>query len=325
MTLTYATPDSQNGDPDASAIVADTATNSEIKNVKIKGIRPSTASGIAGINIRGLDTTAPKNLKITNCHFEKVFAGISSRYNASDISIQNNKFYDVVYGVWFNNNLNNPGNFPPGLLGPQYVDISHNNFELTYYQAISVEDPNGEFISSYISSNNNTFVNCGNGTGDHEDQVQQTPVISFDSLNNSSVNDYFSRFEGNNSILNAPTIMYPCVSGLANIQSTAPIAVNKIQSPVLQPILTVAKQTGANQTININYVATQSGISRRGVIKVVSDDISPVVSEEYTYNGMTDGGFTFAASITTASNALTISILNPQAETQLIYQFNQLY
>lgn len=330
MTLQY-TVDAQG--TQVGFIQADAVKDSEISEVYFKGVGTQPESGtMFGIHMRafgGQNATTTKNLKIKNCHFNNIYSGVNSSYDCSNIIIQNNRFEQLVYGIAFGDKdiSESLTGANPKAIGPQYVLVEGNVFDGTYKQAISVSkfDENNPSIVSFVSSTNNYYINCGNELSQSMDFSQKHGAVSFATGGNTSVNDFFSRAVDNNDPMNTSAKLYPTVTGLVYSQSTGAQGAGLIQSPVAQPILTVAKNTDFIQTITLQYVAQQIGVTRRGQVKIVCDDVWPVVTEEYSYQGVNDGGLVFSASLTTATNALTVSITSPSAATDMAFQYQQLY
>jgi hypothetical protein len=327
MTVQYATGFQQIGDQ--GMIQADAVLDSEISKVKFYGVVDKTPlhDVVKGINIRsigGLNGTTTDNLKITDCEFENLYVGINGDYDASNIKILNNKFTYMGSGVAFGANLTGS---TPQAVGPQHVLIKNNTFSHTYFQAITVTkfDDNDSTTQSFVASVNNTFDDCGNNLSLSLDFDQHHGVISFATGGNTSVNDTFSRTIANNTVVNGPTILYPTVTGLTYVQNEGANGANIPQGPIAQPILTVAKNTDLYQVLNISYLASQPGVTRRGNLKIICNDTWPLVTEEYSYQGTSDGSLTFSASLTTATNALTVSITSPAASTLVAFNYNQLY
>lgn len=314
-------------------IQADAVKDSEITEISFKGVGTQPESGtMFGVHMRafgGQNATTTKNLKISNCQFNNIYSGITSSYDCSDIVIQNNRFEQVIYGIAFGDadiseKLTGAN---PKAIGPQYVLIEGNVFKGTYKQAISVSkfDELDTTVASYINSTNNYFIDCGNELSSSHDFDQKHGAVSFATVGNNSVNDFFSRAIDNNNPANTSAKLYPTITGLVYTQSNGAQGVGLIQSPAAQPILTVAKNTDFIQTITLQYIAEQVGVTRRGQVKIVCDDVWPVITEEYSYQGVTDGSLVFSASLTTATNALTVSITSPSAATQMAFQYQQLY
>lgn len=310
-------------------IEADAVLDSEISNVKFYGVVDKTPlhDVVKGINIRsvgGINGTTTDNLKITDCEFENLYVGINGDYDASNIKILNNKFTYMGSGVALGANLTGS---TPQSVGPQHVLIKNNIFSHTHFQAITVTkfDENDLTVQSFVSSVDNTFNDCGNNLSLDLDFDQHHGVISYATGGNTSVNDIFSRSIANNVVVDGPTTLYPTVTGLTYIQNAGAQGVNVPQGPIAQSLLTVAKNTDLYQVLNISYLASQPGVTRRGQVKIICDDTWPLVTEEYSYQGASDGGITFSASLTTATNALTVSITSPSASTLVAFNYNQLY
>lgn len=312
-------------------IEADCVIDGSIKNIKFKGANNTPINdSVVGVEIRGLGATTTKNLKIENCIFENLSSGVASNYDSTDIHICNNEFRGMTVAVNFAYNLTSQA-LPyttPTSIGPQHVLIEGNRFENVYAQAIFV-GTNTNNVPTFINSTNNEFLNCGNKLTTEASQWYE--VLGYYTPGNTSSNDYFFRFDENNTTTNTATIIYPTIISTQNspvfLEGRTARAVTIVPDTVnYQPVLTVAK-TQSDQLVKLSYVATQSstGVTRRGDLSVVTNSTTPVITDAFSYNGPTDGGIVFTATVSTSSNALTISALIPTTQTFLEFEYNQLY
>jgi hypothetical protein len=309
-------------------IEVDCALDSEIKNLKFLGAtNDPTNDTVKAVEIRGQGATTTKNLNIKDCIFDTMAYGVYSDYDVNYIKIQNNVFRNMGQGIAFGASLTGPSS-QVSTVGPQFVSIKGNRFENTYLQAVYVGIFNtATTVLSHVVSIENEYINCGNHTKPQvgsNDNFPFTEVITFQTQGNASIDDYFARDENNTS--GQPTTYLPSVLGYTSVHTRGPKIVNLIQRVAAQTVLVLAK-TNTDQAIKISYVATQpfTNTTRRGELKITCNSITPILTDEYTYYGTSDGGLVFNASLTTSTNAITISALNPNAPTTLEYQYQQLY
>jgi len=325
MTIRYDNPLAEQGQQ--GLIEADCVLDAEIKNIKFKGANTTPINdSVVGVEIRGLGATTTKNLKIENCIFDNLSSGVASNYDSTDIYIRNNEFRNMTVAVNFAYNLTSQAApySTPTSIGPQHVLIQGNRFENVYAQAIFV-GTNTNNVATYINSANNEFLNCGNKLTTEASQWYE--VLGYYTPGNTSANDYFFRFEENNTTTNTATVMLPTVIGPTFLEGRTVKATTLVpDSVVYQPVLTVAK-TKSDQLVKMSYVATQvtTGVTRRGDLSVVTNSTTPVVTDAFSYTGPSDGGILFTATVSTSSNAFTISALVPATTTFLEFEYNQLY
>jgi hypothetical protein len=210
-------------------------------------------------------------------------------------------------------------------VGPQHVLIQSNRFEHIYQQAVFV-GTNSTNVSTFINSVNNEFFDCGNRLTTEAQQSYE--VLGFYTPGNSSLNDYFFRFDENNTTTNTATTLLPAINGTSVYLPSKTVQAYTLQPALVtyQPLLTVAK-TKTDQVIKLSYVASQSatGVTRRGDLSVVCNTTNPVLTDAYTYIGPDDGQISFTATVSTVSNALSISALVPFSTTLLEFTYSQLY
>jgi hypothetical protein len=308
-------------------IEADCVKDGVISNIKFQGVNTTPINdSVVGVEIRGLGATTTKNLKIEHCIFENLSSGVASNYDSNDIYIRNNEFRSMTVAVNFAYNLTSQAApySTPTSIGPQHVLIQGNRFENVYAQAIFV-GTNTNNVPTFINSANNEYLNCGNKLTTEASQSYE--VLGYYTPGNTSENDYFFRFDENNTLTNAATVIYPTVMGPASIAGRTASALTLVPDVgTYQHVLTVAK-TKTDQLVKLSYVATQSstGVTRRGDLSVVANSSLPIVTDSYSYSGPTDGGILFTATVSTVSNALSISALIPTTTTFLEFEYNQLY
>lgn len=124
--------------------------------------------------------------EFTHCEFTGFAYGIVSNWDINDNVFDACDFKTLGYGVAFGNGMTVDGNVANGTAyGPRSNVFAKCVFEDTQYQAILIDE------GQYNVSRENKFITCGNNGG--SDDMPYTPVISFSTLGNESVHDYFSR------------------------------------------------------------------------------------------------------------------------------------
>jgi len=232
----------------------DCADNSVIKNVEFVGhyntdLFSLTTSGYVAVNLRGkLADGSNENTVIDNCVFRGIHSGIKSDWDIKSTIISNSDFNTLVKGVNFNDPVE-------GFVGPRFVRIISNKFDLVREQAIYVGDNGSATTGSFITSQNNIFERVGYSSDWGDIGQTATSIISFLSKENSSINDHYGRARVHSEYLNTTTVYYkPLVEGRTSIDnfyvSTATVAPGTSTTALLRlPI------TGNSQHLNIKYSA----------------------------------------------------------------------
>jgi Pectate lyase superfamily protein len=287
-------------------VVLDSAADSELTNCKFVGI--STASSTyVGIDIQGVLTN---NLKITKSTFQNLAAPITGNYDSQRIYIEENKFNNLYQGIAFASNIVSGNHY-----GPRYVNITNNDFDNIYQSAIYA----GSNTSTYtvIQSSNNTFHR---NVGVLNDGTPSSPVIVFNSLGNSSVDDFFERFEFAQTATGLSQKQLPLVTGDAKID----LKYSKtIQLPASTnstgTLFNIPWTTGTN--VSINYVVDRLNSTRRGTLNVMGSITGVTVTDDFTYAGSIDESdrttaLTFSAKLVDTGisgtyNSLLVQYNNP--------------
>ena len=281
MTLQY---NSAPTDPTTPALVyLDNVLNARVEDVTFRTALASTetttyglVNGGGGIAIRGTgggfesgDANLCENININRCRFD-------SLYTAIDVS------GSVVRTVVTNNILNN---LDRGVklyeideqISPSNGIISNNRFSNIVKEAIWVNESSNRTM--HISENN-FFIQVGNGT-DLDDNIitstNTTPVITFNSEGNKTVNDYFHRrLIADTSDPSSNFYYAPLVDGLTIIDDSA-IFVREINTTTNSNggLTSIAKipLTGRDQMATVRYQLYNTFISRKGniIINIASD------------------------------------------------------
>lgn len=234
----------------------DCASNSIIQKVEFKGNHNYTSnvttSAYVALDIRGLASIGNESSVIKNCVFTNFFYGITSNTDIKTTVIRENEFTDLNRGIVFNEPIDSIA-----IAGPQYVKIEDNKFDYIERQAIYVGSNNSE-LGSYITSQNNVFGNVGNYVDvPNTTLTSGTSIITYESKNNASINDYFERFEfqnSSNAFGDGNLVFIPLVEGRVTFDN----------SFVIQSSVSVADTTvfrfpinQSTQHLNIKYSTTK--------------------------------------------------------------------
>jgi hypothetical protein len=196
-----------------------------------------------------------ENVRIENCTFEGLYNGVMSNYDITKPTIENSYFYNMNRGV----NFNSPKD-PAASVGPRFARIINNKFERIDNEGIFAGD-NDSTTGTYHLSQNNQFVDVGNG---YFGELSSTgsAVVNYLSSRNSSVNDYFSRFDAHQRTLVATTgtattyTYYPLVAGRTILEnsyvSTTTLAAAEVGAVSTTTVVRFPT-TGYPQNLSIKY------------------------------------------------------------------------
>ena len=323
MTLRYTSATRQGDGP---MIAVDCVKDLKLSEIKMLGVGlDPTDDTQQGILLRGEGALTTQDVQIENCQFENINIAIQSDFDVEDINIFNTEFKTLYRGIEFNTALTD---ITPKKYGPRRVKVKDSRFTDIHSEAVAIA-PNASNESTKFISEGNIYDNVGNELSNDSDQSQLHPVLGFGTPGNQSINDQFSRTVANNSGL--PGIAIPEIYGhgrlttnIANSQSLAVVSFN-------QPILTVSKIPGIDQTINIDYVAQQPSINntRAGKLQILAGNYTATVYDSYQYAGTNNliNNLEFFVSLNTATYYLEVSAYNPVGSviTNLTYSYNILF
>lgn len=307
----------------------DCGTDCQVKQCKFTGTYTSqlTATGYAGVEIRGQGAVTTENLLIEDSVFDSLFYGVASNYDVNDVVITSNKFNNLYTGVaWAEAPAT--GNH----VGPYRSKILHNVFTDVKREGIYVGANDRDNPTNHISSFN-SFSNVG-GTS--------TAIITFQSNGNTSIEDRFDRdltFKtANSTTFYTPSIVgnvfyQPEVAYLTAIRNTALSGASEV---------TRFPYGGVDQTISMKYsiISTATSYVRKGNLTINptgvlgggSTTATVTLADSYTLTpGTSDIDIEFSATIDLVYN--TVKILytalgtNPgsgQAIGQIKYQYSYL-
>lgn len=294
MTLQYREPPTDVTAP--SLLYLDNVLNARVEDVTFRTALASTETttfglvdGGGGITIRGTgggfesgDANLCENININRCRFD-------SLYTAIDVS------GSVVRTVVTNSILNN---LDRGVklyeldqqISPTNGIISNNRFSNIVKEAIWVSTSSNRTM--HISENN-FFIQVGNGT-DLDDNIvtstNTTPVITFNSEGNKTINDYFHRRLIADAASPSSNFYYaPLVDGLTIIDDTAIFLreINTTTNANSEGITAIAKipLTGRDQMATIRYQLYNTFISRKGnVIVNIAGDGFATLTDVYNFS-----------------------------------------
>jgi hypothetical protein len=270
MTLQHSTSSTVTGA--LSLIKMAASSNSIIRNIRFQGIRTNISSintSYSGVEILGYESLTSENVKIENCEFSDLYYGVKSNYDIIRPVITDSTFKDCRLGVAFNVPID-----AQALVGPRFARISNNWFENIEEQAIWIGENNRDSntlplsTSTNLVSMNNQFINVGNYKSVWgEASSTGTAVITFNTDNNSSVNDYFSRRDFH---VNRPSSTYTynrLIAGPSVIDDSYN-AIKTVQPGLSECVLKVPL-TIFSQSLNIKYTMVSSTpVIRVGILKV---------------------------------------------------------
>lgn len=277
-----------------SILSLDNTAYTAIKGVRFSGglltkasIEISSSTCVA-INIRGNNHTAVEHIKIEDCVFTGMYAGITSRYDIDDVYINNCSFEFLKYGVSFND----PTNL--GVNGPTSVKIENSRFSTIHSQGIYAGISSGTNLSAHIISASNRFENVANFLDASGDQATTgTSIIYFGTWGNLSQNDYFAREKARLESSSSSTY-FPLVDGRGVLDYAIPITktVNRYSTSTnLSGSVFYLPITGEQQFLTAKYLVYVPGnppeLDRQGTLSVnVSSGNDPeiLVSDNYHFN-----------------------------------------
>jgi len=283
----------------APMIVLNSLLNSSIQNCMFKG-NPSVASSstmATAITLTGSGALTCDTVAIKDCKFQSLSSAIVSDYDISNINIFENDFNNLDAGIIFAKNLSGQAG---SLVGPTNVNVANNTFDTINSQALYV-GTNTTGIST-VKSSGNSYKLVGIGyNGIQGDFGQTTDVITFGTFGSMSNNDTFSRLTALNSnnissfaeiqpVINGPVVFNTALSTPIYISGYGTISV------FAWPRFTynLRNITCPGQTINVDYVLSKAGTTRRGTVEVNVDNSDVTIKDTFSFTGLTDGDMVFS-------------------------------
>jgi hypothetical protein len=312
MTLRYST--STGMTPHLSLLSLDCVDNAVVRGVKFEGHHSYSLGtfadpGYTGIDIRGYTDVTSENILIDKCEFTGLYYDIKSNYDTNHVIIQNNNFNFSSYGIGLSTATNLLAS-----TGPKYFRMINNKFQSIEHQAIYIGANSTGEPTNHVSENN-SFVNVGT-EGGGTDLYGRTPVITFATPGNASVNDYFDRQRYHDANFGSTATYYPLIDGRATIDlnsvSTATLAANTSTTIMRLPI------TGNAQYLEIKYQCIGTDINKAGNLKIyIRPGETPSDVQLYDdYNmSVTDGGLYWGLTVEPTYKYYELIGVNPTLTT----------
>lgn len=284
-----------------SLIRLDCSSNSVIRDVKFQGhfvqATDTATNTYAGIQVRGYPGTT--NVSIQNCEFDAVCVGVLSNHNVQNIKIENCSFSYLDRGVVYND---------PAVveLGPRYSVLENNRFYRIAREGFYVGTGTNTTTGTFHVSKNNHYIHVGTGGGFDDNFTTTTNVITWLTRNNSSQNDYFSRYEHQIHSTNADKLFLPVIKGASSINYDH--VYTRTLTTNTNTLLAKIADNGLTQSLTVKYVMTATNVSRQGNLKIHSTfGASPTISftDDYSYTG-SDPAITWVGSYHTTSSCFEI-------------------
>ena len=180
---------------------------------------------------------------------------------------------------------------PMDEVGPVNGVIDNNKFWRVAQEAIYIGTTTYT-TSSYTISSNNTFRDVGNDLGNVTTQI--TPVVTFNSLGNRSINDYYER---RIVPLSTASYNYPLVAGPVTFDDSINYATTIGASTSTGYVVANFPITGREQLVTVNYQmidAANDVFSRTGTLTMniapnAGLDAFASVSDYYNYAELISG------------------------------------
>lgn len=285
----------------------DCAENAIIRRVKFKGnfneIKTADTN-YAAIELRGYtEEKTTRNIVIDDCEFTNLYNGVKSDFDVSNIVIQNSFFYKLTHGIAFNESKDLGAD-----VGPRFARIINNKFQDIQDEAIYAGINNVTTSTGHLSLNNQ-FINVGN-KGQNETYSNGTPVVTFLSHGNASVNDYFDRQHWQDQ--NGGLYTYnPLINGRAVLEkSEITTTIANAGSAVIIMRLPI---TTHPQHITIKYSCYSPDVDRMGTVQIyVKKGLDPeiIISDDYnSFNS--DGALYWGATVDDIYKLIEIQLFNP--------------
>jgi hypothetical protein len=308
MTLQYANAPTLSTTP--ALLALDNVLNAKVQDVNFKTAIVSTSTttyglvgGGIGISIRGTgggiesgDVNLCENLQINRCQFDSLYTGVDVSGSVVRPVLTNNVLSNLNRGVKLYDSNN--------ILGPTNGLFSNNRFKSIVKEGIWVGTSTNRTMHV---SENNFFIQVGNGIGLDDNittSTNATPVITFYSEGNKTINDYFHRRALADQTTSASFYYAPLVNGRTTIDDTA-IFVRNINTTTNSNggITNVAKipLNGADQMATVRYQLHNTYVSRKGniIINIASDGYTSL-TDNYNFSAtdtIEDGSVTTATGV----------------------------
>jgi hypothetical protein len=284
----------------------------------------ATTSSYSAILIDDPVVVSPaQTLSVEDCIIENLCYPLTCDSDVSDIVIQDNVFKNLYQGITLADNLQGTGQ---KVYGPSRVQIKDNKFERIQRQAIFAGANTA--TNNQINSESNVFIEVGNDINGSISPY--TPIITFESYGNSSVNDDFERlWDAQTTAVNYP--QEAVVEGTAKVELKFTDIQIMAVSTATQTLFRIPCDGIAVTGVNIEYIIEKLNLSRKGTLSVVGGPNGASVKDSYTLAGnslLDDLAFTAALVDTTnpvGSNYDTLAIQYENLNTTGVCTFNISY
>lgn len=311
MTLQYADPQTTST---AKALLSlDNVLDAKIQDVFFKtaiDVTSTTTYGLVnggiGISIRGQgggiaagDVNLCENIQINRCRFDSLYTGIQCTGTVVRPVLTNSILSNLNRGITlYATDL---------LLGPANGLFSNNRFKSIVREAIWVGTSTNKTIHT---SENNYFVQVGNGVGLDDNVTTSTgatPVMTFYTEGNKTINDYFNRRVVADAAVSPNFYYNPLVVGRVTIDDSATISSYVSSATIYNngiSKLTKIPLTGVDQMVTVRYQLHNNYTSRKGnvIINIASDNFTSMTD---TYN-FTANDQIVDGTVTTATTATIV-------------------
>jgi len=305
MTLQYLNP--QTTSTTKALLALDNVLDARIQDVFFKtavDVASTTTYGLVsagiGISVRGKgggieagDVNLCENIQINRCRFDSLYTGIMCTGTVVRPVLTNSILSNLNRGI--------TSHATDSLLGPTNGIFSNNRFKSIVREAIWVGTSTNKTMHV---SENNYFIQVGNGSSLDDNKTtatNATPVLSFYTEGNKTINDYFHRRIIADSTADPNFYYNPLVTGRVTIDDSATISSYISSATNFNQGLTNLTRiplTGVDQMVTIRYQLHNAYTSRKGnVIVNISADNFTSITDTYNFtsnDAIVDGVVTTA-------------------------------
>lgn len=263
---------------DMGCLILDASRNCLFRNVKFKGIWESGTliNGDIGVElIAKSNLVTCQNNIFENCSFENFSYGIDSQTDIRDNAINNSTFSVLGKGIHGTDSVTTTSG---NEIGTQNTKITNNIFNNISEEAIKVNFGTGNLTQ------NNTYQSVGN----HglSSLTASTNVVYFGQAGNVSDNDYFERSIDLSSDVDYQSIAY---IGEYGGKVNGNHKYNPELTIVHQATPTTLFRLGGDITgyyvVHYMYQSTVADVVRRGYLRIIIDDTSVSITDEFDTKG----------------------------------------
>jgi hypothetical protein len=274
MTLAYALNSSNN----SALISLDNTENPKLENIEFTTISTLTQFVQFGVGVAvrgsiGVDesTVICRDIEISGCEFNMLATGIHEDGLVSKTVVEKSSFQNLNHGIVATSTSSQM---------PSDILLSKNKFSFVFNEAVYVSTS-----SNYtrVVSSENQYYYVGNQSSEPDQYVTTatTPVLTFNSLGNVSVNDYFHRTETSTT---ASFYYNPLANANTKIINNRPYLSIVNTGTENLSVLNIPL-TGQDQIVTVDYAISNTVMSRKGrLILNVAYDGSASVSDYYNYS-----------------------------------------